>query len=338
MAFGNHRTFRFVRQFCVQVQGRARLLTLLGVLLCLLSGGQTGVQAQRAGGDPAAALPPLGAPQAFAPHTNLYTVRLPHNNGFTKLLIFMRAAQAATPLPCIFIAPAGTPLLYGNALGEFGAPREYMPYVNVGYCVVAYEIDGDVPDALQQNSLAIRQASYAFRQAYMGVTNAQQAITYALARIPNIDPKRLYTAGHSSAGTLSLQAAAADKRVAACIAYAPCCDLDSRIGPEILSVFARHQPGFDVFIHNMAPINNTKLIQCPTFVFHADDDSNVPLADNAAFVTRLRQTNTQVTFARVPTGNHYQSMITQGIPQAIAWLGKQTAPDAPAKQPTTTIP
>ena len=335
MVFVGHRNCSRLQNFCglrlAVPSGALRALALLALLACLFTGGQTVGEAQRVTPGRTSALPALGASRKFAPGVDLYTVQLPHNNTYTKLLVYLPAAPAPGPLPCIFIAPAGTPLFFGNAPGDSGNPPEYLPYVRAGYGVAVYEIDGDIPDGVKKTWTVVSRAAYAFRQAYAGVTNAQEAITYALARVPNIDPRRLYTAGHSSAGTLSLQAAAADSRIAACIAYAPCCDVEARLGAQTLADLTQRLPGFDAFMHNMAPINITTRLKCPTFVFHADDDTNVPLGDNAAFVAKLRQTNARVTFARVPTGNHYQSMIAQGIPQALVWLQKLAAPNAPAK-------
>lgn len=307
-------------------------MVLAACLFVLLGGGKAVLAQQANQTHSVPKLPPLGIARQFAPGIQVYTVQLPHNQTVSKLLIFMPQMRDTTPISCIFIAPAGTPLIYGNSLGDDGNPKEYLPYVRAGFAVVAYEIDGDVPEG---NKLLkpILDGAYAFRQAYAGITNAQQAISYAVGHIPNIDAKRLYTAGHSSAGTLSLQAAAADKRIAACIAYAPCCDLEARISPELLAIISKRQPGFDVFIHNISPINNTTLLKCPVFIFHADDDTNVVLQDNASFVEKLRQTNSQVTFVRVPTGNHYQSMIDKGIVLGIDWLQKLRLPAEPTKKP-----
>jgi hypothetical protein len=46
----------------------------------------------------------------------------------------------------------------------------------------------------------------------------------------------------------------------------------------------------------------------------------------ALFAADLRKTNVQATFVRVPTGNHYDSMVKEGIPQAIQWLKKLPEP------------
>ncbi len=47
-------------------------------------------------------------------------------------------------------------------------------------------------------------------------------------------------------------------------------------------------------------------------VFHAADDSNVPVTESREYVARLTAAGKDVTFVEVPTGEHYQSMIDQG--------------------------
>jgi dipeptidyl aminopeptidase/acylaminoacyl peptidase len=76
-----------------------------------------------------------------------------------------------------------------------------------------------------------------------------------------------------------------------------------------------------------SPLTNVAKLRCPLFLFHADDDTVVPVRETAAFAEELQQTNSRVTFVRVPKGNHYGSMIQQGIPHAIDWLASIPFPD-----------
>ena len=285
----------------------------------MLNFGLVGCRQSASGPQPAATLPALPVAQPVEAGISRYVVTLLRSNGPLKLLVFLPERPIATPTPCLFIAPAGTPLFYGNSLDDGGNLPEYLPYLRAGFAVVVYEIDGDTGSE-HPNDFQVLRAARAFKDANAGIADAQEAIRYALARIPNIDPNRLYTAGHSSAATLALQVAENDNRIAACIAYAPCCDVSARIGDEALNILNRSIPDFSEFIRYYSPINATATLKCPVFLFHADDDSNVPAEDNAAFAAKLQQTNTQVSFIRVPTGNHYQSMIDQGLPRAVEWL------------------
>lgn len=225
--------------------------------------------------------------------------------------------------PIVFIAPAGTPLFYGNRLGSGDLP-EHLPYVRAGFIVVAYEIDGEVGDG--NNADEVEVGAREFMRANAGLNNGITAINFALASVPRIDTRRLYVAGHSSAGTLSIQMAQHDPRIAACVAYAPCTDLEERLDDTHIRYWDNRIPGFARFIARFSPIGHPATLRCPTFLFHAADDSNVPLSDNTSFARLVRRTNPRLFFVRVASGNHYDSMIQQGIPTAIRWL--QSRPEA----------
>ena len=267
----------------------------------------------------------LGLGRLIEPGIVWNEVRLPSDTGTMRVWIWrpIAAQKSAQRFPAVFVAPAGTPLFYGMKLGQ-GDTAEQLPYARAGFVVVAYELDGDV--ANNRDSTEIVEGAREFVVANGGINNGIRAINFALASVPNLDSRRLYVAGHSSAGTVSLQVAQWDRRVAACVAYAPCTDIAARLGLDYINTMEARLPEFSPFISRFSPINNAARLRCPTFLFHADDDSNVPLSDNAAFAAKVRRTNSHLTFVRVPSGNHYSSMIQQGIPQAIRWL--QSRPEA----------
>ncbi|WP_309714279.1 prolyl oligopeptidase family serine peptidase [Armatimonas sp.] len=223
-------------------------------------------------------------------------------------------------LPCVVIAPAGTRLFHGMDLGE-GDIAEHLPYVKAGYVVVAYSLDGVLSESDATKNRAVQGAQAAFIASNGGVNNAKTAITYALNRL-RVDPKRIVVAGHSSAATLALQVAAADPRVTACIAYAPCTDLEARLG-DGLPLLEALNPGAKPFYKSMSPKNTVAKLHCPVFLFHARDDSNVPFAESESFAQTLKQAGGKVTFVAADSGDHYDSMIQQGIPAAQKWLAQR---------------
>jgi len=91
---------------------------------------------------------------------------------------------------------------------------EHLPYIRAGFAVVAFDTDGALakPDDVTYEQVQV--AATAFKHAEAGVLNARQAIDYVLKMVPAIDPKRLYSAGHSSAGRISLLVAESDPRIA----------------------------------------------------------------------------------------------------------------------------
>jgi dipeptidyl aminopeptidase/acylaminoacyl peptidase len=192
-----------------------------------------------------------------------------------------------------------------------------VPYVREGFAVVAYEIDGPLPN--QPTAAQEAEAIEAFRSANAGVDNARAAIDYALAKVPQVDPQRIYVVGHSSAATLALQVAEQDERVAACVAFAPVVKVGDQLA-RVAEALDQRQPGAMDFLRQASPDTNVGRLKAPTLLFYATDDSRALTTTVAAFASELAKTNPNVKVVTVPSGGHYTSMIKNGIPAAIAWL------------------
>ncbi|HZN36412.1 MAG TPA: prolyl oligopeptidase family serine peptidase [Pirellulaceae bacterium] len=224
-------------------------------------------------------------------------------------------------LPCVLIAPAGSTLLAGMDLGDGDQP-EHVPYVKAGCAVLAYELDGPCLDDTDLDEQ--KDAFRAFKDSRAGLVNGRNALEYLLAKVPEVDPARIYAAGHSSAATHALLFAAHEPRLAGVMAYAPAPDLPKRMGPQ-LAVFRFIMPGVVDFVTQSSPRTHVGSIKCPTFLFHAQDDSNCPIADTNAFADELKQKGTDVKYVTAASGDHYDSMINEGIPAGIQWLKERGA-------------
>lgn len=239
----------------------------------------------------------------------------PPGHGGILWIYLPEGQHAPGSLPCILICGAGSTLLEGMSLGD-GDVAEHTPYVKAGFAVVAYELDG--PGEGDDNPRAYE----AFRQSRAGLVNARNALEYVLAKVPEVNPKKIHSAGHSSAGTMSLLFAEHEPRLAGCIAYAPCTDVPAFItGVRALSFT---HPGIADFVVQSSPNTHESRLNCPVFLFHAEDDGNVDVEETEEFATRLQQKGRDVTLKIVPTGDHYDSMIDEGIPAAIQWLKTKT--------------
>jgi dienelactone hydrolase len=227
-------------------------------------------------------------------------------------------SHAPGSLPCVLIAPAGTNMISGTHLGDDPDHPERVPYVEAGFAVVAFELDGEYESEEPTNvELIATYREYAAARA--GLVNARNALEYVLAKMPEVDPERIYVAGHSSAGTLSLLFAAHEPRLRGCVAFAPVTDLEKSFGEEA-EMFARVLPGGENFLVKASPITHASSLKCPVFLFHADDDTVVYPSQTYALSNKLQGMGADVDVSRVPYGNHYDAMIDEGIPRAIAWL------------------
>jgi dienelactone hydrolase len=193
---------------------------------------------------------------------------------------------------------------------------EHLPWVRAGFAVAAFEVDGHLPD--NPSNVETAAAIDAFRAARGGIDDAIAAFNYAASR-PEIDMNRIYIVGHSSAATLALQVAEHEPRIAGCVAFAPACDVAGRLA-KAAAFLDDLRPGTMQFLADYSPDRNVRALNCPTLLFTARDDTNVPSASVLAFAATLHARNPQVTTITVETGGHTLSMLSQGIPAGIAFL------------------
>jgi dipeptidyl aminopeptidase/acylaminoacyl peptidase len=263
------------------------------------------------------ALPDLGKGQRVEPGIMFYEVKLPGKGTAKKLWVYLPEGQKPSKIPCVLIAPAGTRLFHGIGLAEGDRP-EHLPYVRAGFAVVAYEVDGLLAE--KASGKALLKAAQEFKNAEAGLVNARAALDYAIAKIPQLDPSRIYTAGHSSAGTISLLVAEREPRVRAAVAYAPASNVEKFLGEERVAAFSSIMPDYREFLKRTSPHAGAKDLHCPLFLFHAEDDRNVAIAESENFAKEVSSHNPAVTFVRAAKGGHFSAMSNEGIPKAIEWL------------------
>jgi acetyl esterase/lipase len=246
------------------------------------------------------------------------------------LNLYLPAGQhAAKSLPCVLIAPAGT-AFHGSVIDESDR-AEHLPYVKEGFAVMAYELSGALanPHARNLTYKDVIPPLKEFMKADGGLVNGKIAIDYIVAKVPEIDPAQLFACGHSSSAVVALNLAAGDNRIRAVCAYAPRTNVEDWWNDPKMDKLV---PGFKDFATRKSPLRHASSFNCPVFIFHADDDSMVPLGDNQRFVAVMKGAGKKITFKQVPTGDHYDSMIEQGIPAGIDFMMFQGA--RPAKPAT----
>lgn len=227
--------------------------------------------------------------------------------------------HAERSLPCVLIAPAGSNLITGMKLGE-GDRMEHLPYAGAGFAVVAYELDGALPEYAKPDQELAAIKDYLASKG--GVLNAQTALDYVAQRMPEIDPDRIYTAGHSSAGTIALVLAASEPRVKGAVAYAPTVSLRSFLGPDMTKSLTKSIPKASSFLDYGSPEQRVADFTSPVMLFVARDDNTVAPQRVIDFANTLKEAGKTAELLVVDEGGHYDAMIRDGIPAGIAWLKK----------------
>ncbi len=103
------------------------------------------------------------------------------------------------------------------------------------------------------------------------------------------------------------------------MAFAPVCNVVEHLEP-IRELLQAMDKGAMERLLIYSPDQNTGKLKCPAMLFTARDDENVPAMQVARFASQLKKDNSAVHFKSVARGGHYDSMIKEGIPEAIAWL------------------
>ena len=139
--------------------------------------------------------PELGPPTQIAAGVLFREIRLESPSderiGTHKLYVYTpRGEHRENSLPCIFIAGGSSIPLTGTGLGPADEP-EHIPYVSAGFVVIGYEVDGYLPDPDRATKQMILDAIKEYRAAEAGLVNAEQAIEFALAKLPEVDANRL---------------------------------------------------------------------------------------------------------------------------------------------------
>ncbi|MBC8138927.1 MAG: prolyl oligopeptidase family serine peptidase [Fibrella sp.] len=250
------------------------------------------------------------------------TTQLHGGRGGDRLILYRPPQTTGKPVPCIVMAPAGTRLFHGILLGQ-GDAEEHTRYLEAGFAVVACEIDGPLDDAKADDSKAMVAAAKKFQAANAGIRNMQEALDVA-ETLPWVDRKRIFVAGHSSAATLALQTAAFEQhRIAGCIAHAPGVDVPKHLGVMLGLIESSGATGLRATLDTLSPHNNINRLTKPLFLFCAKDDSVIEESSVAAFAASVKKKNPNVTYKTVPTGDHFDAMIQDGIPAAVEWAKQQ---------------
>lgn len=234
-----------------------------------------------------------------------------------------RRADLAAKAPVILIGAAGTPLIFGIGLGEGDEP-EHLPWARHGYVVVAYSLDGEVVN--REEASEIMRGVGAFFRAHAGLSNARAALQLALAEEPLADAARVFAVGHSSAATLALRVGAELPEVKGIVAFSGVSDVEARVA-ELRQLIEAVAPHAMPRLRQSSPLQHLpQLRRKPLFLFHAEDDRVVPVAETRRLAELLAPLAPPSEVMIVPTGDHYDSMLRQGVPAATLWLDELAQP------------
>lgn len=241
-------------------------------------------------------------------------------------------------LPCVIMANGGTVLMSGIDAPSSSRNPDVSQYIAAGFAVLGISLDGKITNLAKPSLQDLRLAYSEFREAQAGLVNVRNGVEFLKQKVPQVDPNRLFVAGHSSAGTLALLAAAFEPRLKGCVAYCPASD-----GATLMRGFLNDPraeiayPGITQFAKRVSPISHVASVSCPIFLFHAADDQTIPVSDSRRLHQLLDSQGKRNTYVEVPTGAHDIAVVQQGIPSALQWLRPLAGLKGDAGTPATQI-
>ncbi len=258
-----------------------------------------------------------GALQSFDGGISRQEYYLVRETGHSKVWVYRPPGRG---YPVVLIPPAGGRSFVSAGLGDGDVP-EHLPWARAGFMVVSHEIDGNAPGDSATDADWLTAAA-AFRAVDGGIVNMREALDTALAQSPDADPTRVAVAGHSSAGAQALVFAAQDRRVRLCAAFMPPPDWSNGTPPRLRRVFRAAVPDIDDFVRMESPITHVASISVPVFLATAADDNTVSPEAVDGLHRALVEASVTVEYLRVAEGGHYDAMIREAQPAAIAWASR----------------
>ena len=264
----------------------------------------------------------------------------PPGHELTLWLYLPKAADggdvAPKSVPCVLIAPAGSDMITGMFLAPGDRP-EHLPYVEAGFAVLSFSLDGSAPGGPSVEPPPITMGNVArFLRSRAGLIDGRVAIEFLRAKVPQIDPDRLYVAGHSSAARFALLLAENEPSLKGCVAHAPVFDVAGYLRDRGIGV--PRAPGLGTLFSRFDPEDAIDRLACPTLLFQTRDDRIAPVGRAEAFAERAKALGKRVDLELVDDdggghrdGGHVSAMVERGLPRGVAWLKARDAEVKAAK-------
>ncbi|WP_182871149.1 alpha/beta hydrolase family protein [Rhodopirellula sp. JC639] len=217
--------------------------------------------------------------------------------------------------PCVFVGAAGATSMTGVAMSEREV-LQYYPLVQSGFVVVGYGTDGDLPE--DANDRVYIDAYHRFRKSMAGLVNARNAIEYAIAELPQVDGTRLYCLGHSSAAKLALLLATHEPRIRGCVSLAGFSDILATCSVDAAEFYDSELNDWRAFARKASPRTHESNLNCPTYLFHSQQDLIVPSSRSSLLANRLSAAGTPVRLQLVESGDHFSAV--SHVRTAAEWL------------------
>ncbi len=227
-------------------------------------------------------------------------------SGTRKLIawLFVPRGSEKSPAAAVLRIPAGGNLFKPAVLG-LGTVPEVEPYVSAGYVTMVMSFRGTLDNGGD------------FSRSRGGLDDVLAAAEF-LKKQPEVDPKNIFVAGHSSAASLTLRLAQVSDIPRAVAAFSPVVDWTERYSKRLKDVSDETRK----FLTESSSLTHAGETKCPVLLTHGTADRMVPLSQSESLAAKLRELKKPCEFVTIPEGDHYYSMLRAGIPLSVAYFSE----------------
>jgi dipeptidyl aminopeptidase/acylaminoacyl peptidase len=206
--------------------------------------------------------------------------------------------------PAVLRIPAGGSLFTPAILG-LGTVPEIEPYFTAGYVTLVMSFR----DTLANGGK--------FSESKGGLEDVLAALEY-LRKLPEVDPKNIYVAGHSSAASLALRVAQVSDVPRAVAAFSPVTDWTEFFKERMENLSEESRK----YLEDASAVNHVGQTKCPVLLTHGTKDTIAPISHSEVMAGKLKELEKPCEFVRIPEGDHYFSMLKVGIPLSLAFFSE----------------
>lgn len=221
-----------------------------------------------------------------------------------KAWLFVPPGSDKEKTPAVLRIPAGGSLFKPAILG-LGAVPEIEPYFTAGYVTLVMSFRGTLGNGGK------------FSESKGGLEDVLAALDY-LSKLPEVDPKNVYVAGHSSAASLTLRVSQVSDIPRAVAAFSPVTDWTEFFKERIEDLSEESRK----YLKDASAMTHAAQTKCPVLLTHGTKDTIAPVSHSELMAGKLREFKKHCEFVRVPEGDHYYTMLKVGIPLSLAFFSE----------------
>lgn len=221
-----------------------------------------------------------------------------------KAWLFVPPGSDKAPTPAVLRIPAGGSLFKPAVLG-LGTVPEIEPYFTAGYVTLVMSFRSTLANGGK------------FSESKGGLEDVLAALEY-LKKLPEVDAKNIYVAGHSSAASLALRVSQVSDIPRAVAAFSPVTDWTDFFKERVKDLSEESRK----YLKKASAITHAGNTNCPILLTHGTRDTIAPLSHSEAMARKLKKAKKYHEFAKIPEGDHYYSMLKVGIPLSLAFFSE----------------